>query len=273
MPELPEVETIKEQLKKELLNRKITKVKVLYDGIIEYPTSTLFEQQLVNQTIIDMDRKGKWIIFILNDYYLLSHLRMEGKYTFKPVGEGLNKHEHVIITLDNGLELRYKDTRKFGKMHLIKKEDLYNAKPMNELGLEPFSKELTKEYLLDKFKSKSIAIKTSLLDQKIITGIGNIYADEILFLSHINPLRKTNTITKEELQLIINNSIEVLNESIKQGGTTVRTYTWKDGEKGHFQHNLYVYGRKDQPCLKCGTNIVKITVNGRGTHYCPVCQK
>lgn len=273
MPELPEVETIKEQLKKELLGKKILKVKVLHNNIIEFPDVNTFISNIKNQTINNITRQGKWLMFELDDYYLLSHLRMEGKYLFKEEGSILNKHEHVIFTLDNKIELRYKDTRKFGKMHLIKKGDIFNQKPLNELGLEPFSNELTISYLKNKFKHKTISIKTSLLDQKIITGIGNIYADEILFLSNISPLRKTNEVTDKELQLIINNTKEVLNNAILAGGTTVRTYTWKEGEKGHFQNELTVYGKKDKPCPKCQGPINKTIVNGRGTHYCPICQK
>ena len=273
MPELPEVETIKEQLKKELLKRKIIDVNILYNGIIEYPTIEEFKNNIINQTINNIERRGKWIVFVLDDYYLLSHLRMEGKYIFKENNTPINKHEHVIFKLDNGLELRYKDTRKFGKMHLVPIKDANEMKPLNELGIEPFDKNMTTEYLSNKFKNKSIAIKTALLDQTIIAGIGNIYADEILFLSNIIPFRRAKDITSIELSKIINNSVEVLSKSIEQGGTTVRTYTWKEGEKGHFQNNLYVYGRKGKPCLKCGNNISKTIVNGRGTHYCTVCQK
>ena len=126
-------------------------------------------------------------MFELNDYYLLSHLRMEGKYNIKKLNEQLDKHEHIVFVLDNNQELRYNDVRKFGKMHLITKDDVYDQVPLKTLGLEPTDKSLTVKYLKDKYKSKSLPIKTVLLDQQIIVGIGNIYANEILFLSKINP--------------------------------------------------------------------------------------
>ena len=190
MPELPEVETVKENLKKRLINTKINDVKVLYNNIIAYPDTNTFEKTLKNKKVKDITRRGKFIIFDLEDYYLLSHLRMEGKYFIKNKNDQINKHEHVIFDLDDGSELRYMDTRKFGKMYLIKKEDINKIGPLVKLGLEPWDDKLTSRYLLDKYKNKRLPIKTVLLDQSIIVGIGNIYADEILFLCKINPLKK-----------------------------------------------------------------------------------
>ena len=189
MPELPEVETVKENLKKRLINTKINDVKVLYNNIIAYPDTNTFEKTLKNKKVKDITRRGKFIIFDLEDYYLLSHLRMEGKYFIKNKNDQINKHEHVIFNLDNNQELRYMDTRKFGKMFLIQKENIDTIGPLKELGLEPFDKKLTPNYLKEKIKNKIIPIKTALLDQSIIAGIGNIYADEILFLAHVNPLK------------------------------------------------------------------------------------
>ena len=203
MPELPEVETVKESLKLRLNNKKIIRTKVLWDNIIAYPSKEKFIKETANQSINDVKRRGKFLLFDLDDYYLLSHLRMEGKYFFKTKDDDINKHEHVIFDLDDGSELRYMDTRKFGKMYLIKKEDINKIGPLVKLGLEPWDDNLTSEYLLDKYKKKKLPIKSVLLDQNIIVGIGNIYADEILFLSKINPLKKCNLITKEEAVLRI----------------------------------------------------------------------
>ena len=172
MPELPEVETVRNGLKKKVLNKKITNCKILYNGIIAYPSTDIFIKQISNQTINDILRKGKFLIFELDDYYLISHLRMEGKYFIKEPKDELNKHDHVIFTLNNKEELRYNDTRKFGKMHLVKKDEL-DKTPISKLGLEPWDENLTKEYLKSKLNKKK-AIKTLLLDQSIITGIGNI---------------------------------------------------------------------------------------------------
>lgn len=273
MPELPEVETVKETLKTKVINKKIKDVVINYDNIIEFPSVEKFVKQIVKQTIIDVKRRGKWLMFELDDYYLLSHLRMEGKFNLKNDGDQINKHEHVIFKFTNGQELRYQDTRKFGKMHLIKKDEVYNQKPLNELGLEPFDPNLTTKYLKEKFKKKTLPIKTALLDQSIIVGIGNIYADEILFLSKINPLKKASLLTIDDCSLIIKNTQKVLKQAIIDGGTTIRSYTSSEGVHGRFQQNLLVHTKEGEKCLNCGHLIVKIKVNGRGTYYCPDCQK
>lgn len=273
MPELPEVETVRKTLIKKVLNKKIKKVEVFYENIIAEPSVEQFKKNVINQTIIDIKRKGKWLIFELNDYYLLSHLRMEGKYNLKNINEKLEKHEHVNFIFDDNTCLRYKDTRKFGKMYLYKKEDAYNNKPLNELGLEPWDKNLNAKYLEQKYKNKKLPIKTILLDQSIITGIGNIYADEILFLCNINPLKRCCDLNKIELNSIIKNTQEILNKAIVYGGTTIRTYESSEGVHGNFQQNLLVHNKEGEMCSICNSKIVKIKVNGRGTYYCPKCQK
>jgi len=273
MPELPEVETVKETLKLKLLNKRIKDVDIYYDGIIAYPKIEEFKKNIKNLTINNINRRGKWLLFDLNNYYLLSHLRMEGKYFFKKTEEELEKHEHVVFHLDNNEELRYKDTRKFGKMYLIKKEDIDVIGPIKDLGLEPWDDNLTIEYLRNKYKNKKLPIKTVILDQSIIVGIGNIYADEVLFLSKLNPLIKANELTDIDLENIIKYTKEVLEKAIKLGGTTIRTYTSVDGVHGRFQNELLVHGKDKDNCPNCGESIIKIKVGGRGTYYCANCQK
>lgn len=271
MPELPEVETVRRGLIEKVKGRKILKCKVLWDGIIAYPNKDLFIKEIANQTINDITRRGKFLLFILDDYYLTSHLRMEGKYFIKDHDEPLSKHDHVIFTLDNHKELRYNDTRKFGKMHLTKKDELAKS-PISKLGKEPWDKDLTPKYLKEKLNRK-LAIKTLLLDQSIITGIGNIYADEILFASRINPETSGCDLTNKNLTAIIENTRTILAKAIDLGGTTIHTYTSVDGITGLFQQELLVHGKKDLPCPACQTKIVKTVVNTRGTYYCPKCQK
>ena len=273
MPELPEVETVKETLKLKLIGKKIKDVKIYYDGIIAYPEIKEFSKQIKNLPIKDINRRGKWLMFDLDKYYLLSHLRMEGKYFFKNKGDKLDNHEHVVFSLDSNEELRYRDTRKFGKMYLIKKEDINNVGPIKDLGLEPWDTNLTKEYLKDKYKTKKLPIKTVLLDQSIIVGIGNIYADEILFLSKLNPLIKCCDLKDDDLENIIKYTKEVLEKAIKLGGTTIRTYTSVDGVHGRFQNELLIHGKDKGICPNCGQAIKKIRVGGRGTYYCSNCQK
>ena len=272
MPELPEVETVKKTLKKLVLNKKITNVVVNYDNIIEYPTTSEFKKKILNEKINDIKRRGKWLMFDLDHYYLLSHLRMEGKYFLKNKDDEHSKHEHVIFTLDDKDELRYLDARKFGKMHLIEKDKVYSQKPLNELGLEPWDKNLNIQYLKEKYKNKKLPIKTVILDQSIIVGIGNIYADEVLFLSKINPLKKANMLDDTDLANIIKYTKEVLDKAILNGGTTIRSYESSEGVHGSFQQSLLVHNREGEKC-SCGTSIIKIRVGGRGTYYCPNCQK
>lgn len=272
MPELPEVETVRKTLKRQINGEVIKSVDVLYDNIIEYPKVSEFKEKIKNQKINNINRKGKWLIFELDDYCMLSHLRMEGKYFIKE-SEPILKHEHVIFHLDNGKTLRYNDTRKFGKIHLIEKDKIYEQKPLNELGLEPWDENLDSNYLKDKYSNKNLPIKTVLLDQSIITGIGNIYADEILFLSKINPLKKAKLLKKKELDNIIKYTKDVLEASIEAGGTTIRSYESSEGVHGRFQTNLLVHNREKKQCPECGKMILKIRVNGRGTYYCPRCQK
>ena len=273
MPELPEVETVKETLKLKLIGKKIKDVKVYYDGIIAYPEVKEFSKQIKNLPIKDIKRRGKWLMFDLDKYYLLSHLRMEGKYFFKNKKDKLDNHEHVVFTLDDDEELRYRDTRKFGKMYLIKKEDINSIGPIKDLGLEPWDDSLNINYLKDKYKNKRLPIKTVLLDQSIIVGIGNIYADEILFLSKLNPLIKCCDLKDNDLDNIIKYTKEVLEKAIKLGGTTIRTYTSVDGVHGRFQNELLIHGKDKDVCPNCGQPIEKIRVGGRGTYYCINCQK
>ena len=271
MPELPEVETVKNTLKLQMLNKTIRYVNVIYN-LVDYPDLDEFKNNIVNQTIIDIKRRGKWLMFELNDYYLLSHLRMEGKYHIRSKNDKIEKHEHVIFGFDD-MELRYNDTRKFGKFHLIEKEKVYCVNPLNELGLEPWDDNLNISYLKEKYKNKKLPIKTVLLDQSIITGIGNIYADEILFLSRINPLKKCTELNDLELNSIIKYTKEVLEKAIELGGTTIKSYESSEGVHGRFQNNLLVHNHEGDKCMNCGTIIIKIKVNGRGTYYCNKCQK
>ena len=272
MPELPEVETVKETLKRKVLNKKIESVTIRYDGIIESPSVLEFTENIKGQTIKDIKRMGKWLIFCLDDYFLLSHLRMEGKYFLKEKNSEYTKHEHVIFHFSDGTDLRYQDTRKFGKMLLVEKDKLNDARPIKELGKEPWDKTLTSDYLKEKYSSKRLPIKTVILDQSIITGIGNIYADEILFLSRIHPLTKVNLLNEVDLDNIINNTKKVLEKAIRAGGTTIRSYTSDEGVTGRFQNSLYVHCRENEKCLICGNLIIKTKVGGRGTYYCPSCQ-
>lgn len=273
MPEKPEVITVCNTLKPKLIGKTITGCNVYWDNIIASPTSKEFQKRILQEKINNITTRGKWLVFSLDKYSLLIHLRMEGKFLFRKTDDIIEKHEHVEFILDNEISFRYQDIRKFGKMYLIEKDKTDISKPLSELGLEYTDKNLTKKYLHEKIKDKSLPIKTVLLDQSIIAGIGNIYDDEILFLSKINPLRKAKNVTENECEKIITNTIEVLDKAIKLGGTTIKSFTSEEGVHGLFQNELLVHGKECLPCPNCGCEIIKIKVGGRGTYYCPKCQK
>lgn len=274
MPELPEVETIRRTLKQLVLNETIVDVTVHWVNIIKQPESIdEFRQLLQGQTIHQIERKGKFLLFMLDDYTLVSHLRMEGKYRVDLKEEPLDKHTHVIFHFESGKELRYNDVRKFGTMHVFKKGIELNEKPLNMLGPDPFESHYTFDYIYERFKRTRRYIKATLLDQSIIAGLGNIYVDEVLFKSKIHPETRTNRLTKKQIKRIKEASYSVLKEAVELGGTTIRSYVDGEGEMGMFQQQLFVYGQDGKPCQQCETEIVKLKVAGRGTHICPNCQK
>jgi len=273
MPEKPEVMTVVKKLKPELIGRTINNCNVYWDNIIAYPTSNEFRKKIIGQKIHDITTRGKFIVLELDDYHLLIHLRMEGKFFFRGDSDEITKHEHVEFNLDNSISMRYHDVRKFGKMYLFNKDETFNVKPLSELGKEFYDDTLTKEYLHDRLSKLKVPIKTALLDQSIICGIGNIYDDEILFMSKINPNRKASSITLKECQSIIDNTKKILNRAVELGGTTIKSFTSSEGVHGLFQNELLVHGKGGTPCPVCGTTLEKTRIGGRGTHYCKNCQK
>ena len=273
MPEKPEVITVARKLKQHLIGLSFKNVEIYHNNVIAYPTVEEFKENIKNKKIINIGTRGKWIVFDLESDYLLVHLRMEGRFFYRTKEDPKGKHEHVIFTLNNDQQLRYHDVRKFGKMVLISKEEANSKKPLSELGLEFDDENLTESYLKKFYEKKNLPIKSVLLDQSIITGIGNIYADEILFLSNICPLTKAKNLTKKNRVDIIENTRAVLNAAIKEGGTTIRSYESEEGVHGLFQLKLKVHGKSKESCPECSKEIIKIQVGGRGTYYCPNCQK
>lgn len=274
MPELPEVETVRNVLKLWVNGKKIKDSSIFYEKVLENVFFDEFKEKITGQTIYDVERIGKHLIFVMDDYVLLSHLRMEGKYYLiesEITDEKINKHKIISFLLDDGKTLLYHDVRKFGKMKLLSKADYMKDETLAKLGKEPFS--ITKEELFAKIKLSNKPIKELILDQTNMAGLGNIYADEVLFLSKINPLKKGKEISLELCQIIIDNSVIVLNKAIKAGGSTIRSYHSGNNVDGRFQNELNVYGKKGEKCPNCQSVIEKIVVGGRGTHYCPNCQK
>ncbi|AGM26581.1 formamidopyrimidine-DNA glycosylase [Spiroplasma syrphidicola EA-1] len=274
MPELPEVETVRKILLKNLKGRTITDCLIFWNKIIKTDNPEAFREKVIGQTINDVERMGKHLLIILDDYVLISHLRMEGKYYFNQKdNDGEWKHIMVVFELDGEMQLRYHDTRKFGTMHLYDKVNYLTNPPLNKLGLEPFDQNITVAYLKKHWANKNQPIKTTLLEQNVIVGIGNIYANEILFASKLHPGEKTKNLDDQDYQNIIDNTRAVLAQAIAAGGTTISTYHPEPGIDGKFVNELQVHGQAKKACPLCATTILKIFINGRGTYYCPHCQK
>jgi formamidopyrimidine-DNA glycosylase len=274
LPELPEVETVRRTLAQLVLGKKIEEVKVLWPKMVKKPDEVdQFMDALKGQTIHDVSRRGKFLKFILDDFVLVSHLRMEGRYGLYSKDEPYDKHTHVLFTFTDKTELRYRDVRKFGTMHLFKKGEEDHVMPLSQLGPEPFSEEFTEKVLKEGLMKTNRKVKVALLDQKIVVGLGNIYVDEALFRAGIHPEREANTLKPREIKKIHQEIVNTLQEAVNKGGSTIRSYVNTQGEIGMFQLELFVYGRKAEPCKQCGTNLEKIVVGGRGTHFCPKCQR
>jgi len=274
MPELPEVETIRKTLEHLTIGKQIEDVTVFWPKIIKKPVEhEQFIDALKGQTIEAVGRRGKFLIFHMTDLALVSHLRMEGKYGLFPTDEEMDKHTHVLFTFTDGTQLRYKDVRKFGTMHLFLKGEELTSLPLSQLGPEPLSDDFTTEYMMQSLSKTSRNIKAALLDQTLVVGVGNIYVDESLFRAKIHPQRIASSLTGKEIERIVTEVKATLAEAIEQGGSTIRTYINSQGQIGMFQQQLLVYGRNGEPCKECGNEIEKLKVAGRGTHICPSCQK
>ncbi len=273
MPELPEVETVKRVLNQLVIGKKISNVEIKCDKMFKNIESDEFINTVSGQKITNIRRLGKYLFFDLETNTFVSHLRMEGKYNFFNQDFELTKHDHVIFYFDDDSCLMYNDTRKFGTFELVDYQKEQDLTSVNKLGLEPFDECLTVEYLKDKAKNKRLSIKQFLLDQTIITGLGNIYVDEVLFLAKIHPISSVSNLKTKDWQTIIEFSVKILSKSIEEGGTTVKSFSVSGDASGKFQHQLLVYGHKGEPCVFCQTPIEKCKIGGRGTHYCKVCQE
>lgn len=273
MPELPEVENVRRTLEKLVKGKTIEEVIVTYPNLVKEPDDAeLFKEMLRGETIEEVGRRGKFLLIYVTRYAIVSHLRMEGKYMLHEADDPVDKHTHVRFRFTDGTELRYKDVRKFGTMHLFEKGTELTIMPLADLGPEPFSGELTPAYLRERMQKTARKVKVVLLDQRIVVGLGNIYVDEVLFRSRIHPEREASSLTNEEFETLYKEIVATLTEAVERGGSTIRTYMNSQGQIGSFQERLYVYGRKGEPCVTCGTALEKTVVGGRGTHYCPVCQ-
>lgn len=270
MPELPEVETIVKTLEKSLMNEKILGLEFLYPKLLEEDSDYRL-QELLNKRFTSFDRRGKFLNFgFEEDLHFIVHLRMEGKFHLYKEETAPSKHTHLIIQTD-GHWIHYLDTRKFSRMAVTQDPDAYFLR--KNLGLEPFDPALTWQFLKKEMSKSKRTIKSMLLDQSIVTGIGNIYCDEILFDTKIHPLKKGIELRNKDYKLLVEAIPRILSRAIEAGGTTIRSYTSALDVSGRFQIALKAYGQEGKPCSYCDRPLTRIKVSGRSTVFCERCQQ
>lgn len=275
MPELPEVQSmIDSLLEQKVLNHKIVNIETQMPKLFKNSSFEEFKDFIINQKIKDITRVGKYLIFHLtNKKVFVVHLRMEGKLFYEPSDYPINnRHTLIRIYFDNNKELRYEDTRRFGTWTMYTEDNYMESKELKKIALDPLNPEFNWEYLKNNIHKSNRAIKTLLLDQTNVAGIGNIYADEILFASKISPIKPGNKISNNEFKSIADNARKILQLAVENKGTTIATYFYKKEQKGEFQKFLKVHTKKNYNCPNCNELIKKTKVNGRGTYYCWKCQ-
>lgn len=274
MPEMPEVEIIRRNLEERIKGKFIQDVKILLPRQIKWPLPEAFAALLIGRTVSAVRRRGKYLLLEMeNGLLLVVHLRMTGRLCYKEKDAELDPYMRIQFLFRGGDALIYGDTRTLGTLYALKSDELWRIAGLAEMGPEPLSDAFTPLYLADKLQRHRGKIKSFLLNQKYIGGLGNIYADECLLLSFIHPERRGNSLTMREIQNLHAAVNRVIQEGIEDGGTTFRDYRNGNGEKGNHQERLFAYGRTGEPCRFCGRPIEKTEVGGRGTHFCPHCQK
>ncbi|MBJ57471.1 MAG: DNA-formamidopyrimidine glycosylase [Rickettsiales bacterium] len=271
MPELPEVETVCTGLKNKILNLKVKKIKIINDKLrrkIPAKIEKIFKEKSVKCIL----RRGKNGIIVFNCNYVIEfHLGMTGKFMISNNLLQLEKHDHLLIEFYKNCFITYNDVRKFGYIDIKEKPiDLVN---MNKLGYEPESIDIFSKYIIKKITKSTKTIKSLLLDQSIIVGIGNIYASEILFNAGVNPKKTGNRIKKKHINKILNSTNYILRKAIKEGGSSIKNYNNVEGDLGYFQNSLNVYDKEGLSCLNCKNLILKIKQSGRSTFFCSFCQR
>jgi formamidopyrimidine-DNA glycosylase len=267
VPELPEVETIRAQLAPRLEGRVLTRVEIL-DPRLTRPHD-LFEvmEELEGDRVVAVERRGKYLLLRLESGLgLLVHLRMTGGFGFEPA-----THERAVLELDDGTRVAYRDVRRFGTWLVLDGAELAPYLSLKN-GPEPLGPRFTARWLADRLARRRAPLKAVLLDQRVVAGLGNIYADEALWRARIHPLRPANAVSLEEARRLVRAIRAVLRLGIERQGSTLRDYVQPDGEPGGMQREFHVYGREGEPCDRCGRPIAKTRAGGRGTWFCPRCQ-
>tara|TARA_B100000085_G_scaffold260426_1_gene263941 strand:- start:4643 stop:5476 length:834 start_codon:yes stop_codon:yes gene_type:complete len=277
LPELPEIETVKLGIEKTVLGSLITATKI-FRRDLRFPINKNFEKLILNKRVLGVGRRSKYLLFFLNKKTILvMHLGMSGKINVSINGESKyepKKHDHIIISFDNGIFLIYNDPRRFGFVETIEC-DLDDYKRFKYMGIEPLSKKFDGQYLWLKIKNSSRVLKNIFLDQKVVAGLGNIYVSEALWDSQIKPTRIGKNTSLADCKKLVGSIKKVLVKAIKYGGTTLKDFRQVGGEVGYFQNKLQVYGKEGQECCrrKCKGTVEKVVISGRSTFYCANCQK
>ncbi|MBC7186441.1 MAG: bifunctional DNA-formamidopyrimidine glycosylase/DNA-(apurinic or apyrimidinic site) lyase [Calditrichaeota bacterium] len=274
MPELPEVESVRRFLEGRICGFSITGVEVR-EGRLRHHVDSAALCSVVGCRIASLDRRGKYLLMGLDDgRVVVIHLGMSGHVRLCGPGVPIERHDHVLFTLGSEWQLRYNDPRRFGTVQVLEKAEAEAKSAFANLGPEPLSDAFTAAHLRARAQGRSIAVKSFLMDGRIVAGVGNIYANEALFRAGINPLRAAGSLSAEEWRHLRRAVREVLRAAIKRGGTTLRDEGFRNpgGERGYFQVRLHVYGREGLPCRRCGGTIVRVRLGGRSTYFCAGCQ-
>jgi formamidopyrimidine-DNA glycosylase len=271
MPELPEVETTLRGIAPHLCDRRVTDV-VIRNPSLRWPIPKNLPKLLREQTVRDLQRRAKYLLIAFDHGTLILHLGMSGSLRIQPVGTPAEKHDHFDLVIDSGQLLRLRDPRRFGAV-LWHAGDIAQHPLLAALGPEPLQADFDGGYLHRATRSRSAAIKLVIMDSHLVVGVGNIYANEALFRAGIRPQLAANKLSLPRCQRLAQCIKEVLQEAIKQGGSTLRDFVHSDGSSGYFQQNYFVYGRTGEPCRVCGTSIKQIKQGQRSTFYCPACQR
>ena len=271
MPELPEVEVTRLGLQP-LLNLSIVSV-VIRNYSLRWPINSALPKLLKNQTLLDLSRRGKYILAKFASGTLIIHLGMSGRLCIVSFGEPLNKHDHVDIQFkENNLILRYRDPRRFGSI-LWTEEDPYDHKLMKNLGPEPLNSEFDAKYLFTRLKNKKKCIKNAIMDSHLVVGVGNIYASEALYDSGIRPNRISKKVSMKEIVSLVESIKNIIKEAIKKGGSTMNDFFNVNGGNGYFQNEHKVYGREGLPCFQCNHPIIQLRLGQRSSFFCKKCQR
>jgi formamidopyrimidine-DNA glycosylase len=272
MPELPEVETVRRTLYDKVVGQRIERIELITPRQIWYPDPDTFRAELEGARFSDIQRRGKYLLFVLGPVTLVGHLRMSGHLYVCDPDRPRDKHTHVIFHLSNGTELRYDDQRKFGGFHLPGPKGQGTPPGLAALGPEPLSEAFTPAVLAKGLGKRRTPIKAALLNQAIVAGLGNIYVDEVLFCAKVHPERMVSSLAADEVMQLHGCIQRVLERAVAKRGTTFSLYFDGEGKEGDMYDELQVFDRTGEPCPRCGTPVIKLTVAQRGTHLCPVCQ-